>query len=546
MEQRIEADIPILGKVYVNLVDLASQVFNIYKKEDEIIRQKDMSHLGLISKAFKGINHSRYDYLILQCVISELVDNNFKGTTSAQGSIKINKKEYSGNDVIKTWFLLSNFGHCKNTIGDEKTFLLKAIQSKGFKSVLLSPLKNDTELKSWAEKVISDFDYLNFHHILAIRRIYKCLPRRVKDQKTIISVYLNSKSQTYYRSYELNALDVLSLGRDHKGNIEKAVKEGLADPNDCKLSHFLRIELHIDNVREKHLADAIRNSLTVKRGVQNVEASVDYNPFTSVRVIDFYLLETQFELRDFPKFLTNISGILENQLQGTIDNQISQRKSVLVGLEDGATKLGLNINQKKILQESIKQKVIVEFWNQVDEKNISVFKEILWSVLKFHLKDNFYFDIDHHTSKEFRYFGVKSDGKFDSLTEDIKKAVELIQDQDRTHELQQLLKSTKRKFAGTTIACLSRITIYDYSKAPSHRKVTDIDSLLLKFNADEMVLELHESKNTKNPSRDAKRDLKEKLAKTLNENSVGYRIREVKGMGAKIVIKRTSNPKPHI
>ena len=93
MGKRIEENIPILGRVYVNFVELSEKIFDIYLKEGEIERQKNISHLGLIAKAFNGINHSRYEYLILQCVISELAENNFKGTTSAQGSIKINKKE---------------------------------------------------------------------------------------------------------------------------------------------------------------------------------------------------------------------------------------------------------------------------------------------------------------------------------------------------------------------------------------------------------------------------------------------------------------------
>ena len=120
MEKRIEEDIPILGRVNVNLVDLASRIFEIYLNQNEIERQRKTPHLGLISKAFKGINHSRYDYLILQFVVSELVENNFKGTTSAQGNIKINGKSYFGNDI---WFrgifgvyLINMFGHLSQSI----------------------------------------------------------------------------------------------------------------------------------------------------------------------------------------------------------------------------------------------------------------------------------------------------------------------------------------------------------------------------------------------------------------------------------------------
>ncbi|MGB3776953.1 MAG: hypothetical protein WA960_01235 [Tunicatimonas sp.] len=624
IERRIEADIPVLGKVYVNFVNLASQIYALYEKEKEVDRQKDMPHLGLISRASKGINHSRYEYLVLQCVISELVENNFKGTTSAQGSITVDGVKYFGNDIIKTWFLLSNFGHCKNTIGDEKALLLRAVQNRGFKSYLLKPLKEDEELKPWAEGVINDFDYLNFHHILAIIRVYKCLPRKLNDQKKIITIYklllldssltssvanqlqveqlklihsnirslailaldsrnsslpisidilstilsfdfyenryqqtktseifnpmlsmlydmlyLNPKSQTYHRAYELKASATL-LNRNHDACLKEAIESGLANPDDCNLSHFLRTELHIDNVADKNIGDALRKSLTVKREVQSVEASVDYNPFTLIRVMDFYMQRT-FQPNDFPKFLTNIARILEDETKGTIKGQIDNKGPLLNGLYEGMRKINLTEDDENVLQDAVEKRISSEALDQITKKNIPVFKEILWSVLKHHLKDRYYFDIDHHTSKEYNYFGVKFSPGIDLLTKEVEQAIEQTENRDRQHELRQLLKSANRKFEGTTIACLSRTTIYDYSKAPSQRKVTDIDSLLLKFNSDEMILELHESKNTKASASDAKKDLKDKLTKTLN-NSKGYRYRivEVKNMGAKIVIKHST------
>ena len=118
---RIKEDIPILGSVTVNFLDLSNRIYTLYESTEEIKRQKRSPHLGLISHAFRSSSHCRFDYLILQCVISEIIENTFKGTTNAQGSIKVNGKSYLGNDIIKSWILLSNFGHCKNTIGDEKT-----------------------------------------------------------------------------------------------------------------------------------------------------------------------------------------------------------------------------------------------------------------------------------------------------------------------------------------------------------------------------------------------------------------------------------------
>ncbi|NDK55752.1 hypothetical protein [Pontibacter fetidus] len=620
MEKRVEEDIPILGKVYVNFVNLASKMYGIYEKENEIERQKTIPHLGLIARAFKGVNHSRYEYLILQCVISELADNNFKGTTSAQGNIKINGESYFGNDVIKAWFLLSNFGHCKNTVGDEKALLLKAVQQKSFRSYLLSSIK-DIELKEWAKEIIDNFDYIKFHHILSIRRIYRCLARRTDIQKEIISVYklllldssltctianqiqveqlklihnnirdlaiialdsrnsslpinidilstvlsfdfyehryqqtkasqifnpilsllydtlyLNIKSQTHQRAYEINAL--ATLNDDYNLCIEKALSVGLANPEECNLIHFLRAELHIDNVDEKHSGEALRNCLTVKREINNyVEASLDYNPFTSKRVMDFYMVKEQFKGKLLPKFLSNINHILDKQIVGTYSNYISQKLPIIKGIDEGIKKISLEAQDEETLRDSLIESISNEPWELVKEKNIPTFKEILWAVLKYHVKENYYFDIDHHTSKDYNFFGIKLKNGTDLLTDEVNKAISLTSDGDRIHELKQLLKSVNRSFDGTVIACISRITIYDYSKSPDKRKVTDIDSLVLKFNSSKMLLELHESKNTRTPFRDARRDINDKLIKILNKKHSHYKIVEIKNYGAKVVIK---------
>lgn len=57
---RIQEDIPILGKVAVNFLDLSAKLYQHYIKVEEINRQKKTPHLGLISHAFKNSNHSRY------------------------------------------------------------------------------------------------------------------------------------------------------------------------------------------------------------------------------------------------------------------------------------------------------------------------------------------------------------------------------------------------------------------------------------------------------------------------------------------------------
>tara|TARA_R110002012_G_scaffold42418_10_gene115524 strand:+ start:15551 stop:17422 length:1872 start_codon:yes stop_codon:yes gene_type:complete len=620
MERRISEDISVLGKVSVNFSSISSTIFSIYEQENEVARQKSIPHLGLISRAFSGINHTRYEYLILQCVISELAENSFKGTSSAQGDITIDGTKYNGNQILKSWFLLSNFGHCKNTIGDEKALLLKAINRKGFKSHLLKPIK-DKDLKVWSEKVIDNFDYVKFHHILSIRRIYKSLKRRIATQNEIIKIYklylldskqtssianelkveqlkmihknirdlaiisldsrnsslpisidilstvlsfdfyenrfqqtqvselfhpnlsllidnlyLHPKSQTFQRSYEINALKSISTNH-YSGFCDKAINTGLADPSDCHLKHFLRTTFQFDDIEKEDLKENLRLALTVKRGVSNVDSSLDFNPFSSTQVMDFYIDAINFKTKSLPRFLSNIIGILNNQMEDTVKRLVDKRRNITMGIYTEIKKLNLKKEEIEVVMKPAQNAIVDEAWELIQNKNIPAFKGILWAILQFHIKEDYYFDIDHHTYTEFKYFGVKSNNGMDFLTQDIITAIENADDRHRKHELKQLLKSVKRKYEGTTIACLSRINIYDYSKAPSKRKVTDIDSVVLKFNNNNMILEFHEAKNTKNPINDAKKDLKKKFVKILNDNSKGYKLANIKGFGCKVVIK---------
>ena len=156
-----KVNLSFIGNIRVNFYDFSCELIKIYEKENEFERQKSMKHLGVIADVLESSHHSRYEYLMLQCFLIDVIENTYKGTPNAIGSIKIDGKEYSGNSLIKTWFLLSNFGHTFKTIGDEKALLLFTNERKGFKSELISSI-DDQELKNYAIKVIRKLNFSSF------------------------------------------------------------------------------------------------------------------------------------------------------------------------------------------------------------------------------------------------------------------------------------------------------------------------------------------------------------------------------------------------
>lgn len=180
---RKKITLPSLGNVSVNFYCCSAKMFEVYEKLNEFERQKKINHLGLISTELDGAKHTRYEYLMLQCALSDILDKLHKGV-AAQGSLKVDGTPFQGNGLLKCWFMLSNLGHLKYTYGDEKSLIQYALKRPGFRSRLLNPIRSEL-LKSWCVDVIENFKYHKFHYVIAIHRIYKELRRQVETQDEI-------------------------------------------------------------------------------------------------------------------------------------------------------------------------------------------------------------------------------------------------------------------------------------------------------------------------------------------------------------------------
>ncbi len=85
----ISVSLPILGKAKISFYSISAVVIHLYKWCQEFERQKTINHLGLIAHSIEGVKHTRYDYVLLECLLAEILDNFHKGGKDTQGSIKI-------------------------------------------------------------------------------------------------------------------------------------------------------------------------------------------------------------------------------------------------------------------------------------------------------------------------------------------------------------------------------------------------------------------------------------------------------------------------
>ncbi|MFT6907156.1 MAG: hypothetical protein ACJAS1_003831 [Oleiphilaceae bacterium] len=185
--------LPVIGRIRTNFYSCAAKTYEIYLEQNEFERQKGIKHLGLISRVFDSSNHTRYEYLMLQCALVDMVDSLNKGESQiALGALNTTSYSYKGNALLKTWFMLSNYGHCKNTYGDLKALLLFTLSNKLFQKELLATIK-DSSLRNCCKNIIESYDYRRFNYVIAIYRLY--------------TDYFNRQKKTL----QLNALKLLLL-----------------------------------------------------------------------------------------------------------------------------------------------------------------------------------------------------------------------------------------------------------------------------------------------------------------------------------------------
>ena len=171
----IEANLPSLGAYDVRFHKESKEVID-FLGEKEFERLDNINHLGIASYVFTGVNHSRLEYVLLQCALIQLLPRFHKGKEglSLSGKVSIpgqKSKISSCEELLKCWVILSNSGHAQYTYGVERSLLNKACEDSDFLDLLVSDLPAD--LKKYSISIIEDYKDSQFHLILTLRRIAK-------------------------------------------------------------------------------------------------------------------------------------------------------------------------------------------------------------------------------------------------------------------------------------------------------------------------------------------------------------------------------------
>jgi len=176
----LDATLPTFGRTRVFLHSESSRVFDFFGGRLEQNRLDRIPHLGVAARVFTGVSHTRLEYTLLQCANVQLSAKIHRDDADVSLSNKVfldGRKApiSSGEELLKSWILLSSAGHTQWTYGTERSMLILANQDEEFRNELIGRIPLP-DLKRALAKVIDEFNDRRFHYVIAARRILDAEP----------------------------------------------------------------------------------------------------------------------------------------------------------------------------------------------------------------------------------------------------------------------------------------------------------------------------------------------------------------------------------
>ncbi len=192
--RRIQAALPAFGQVEVDFHEESEEVLD-FLRESGIQRLRRVPQLGIAASVFTGVNHSRWEYVLLQCALLMLVGKLNKNNETFALSSKVQlgcgakSKVSSGEELLKSWAILSNSGRPQYTYGVEHALMELVKVDKKF-AAWLADERDKTPLGRWSAEVVRERRGESLHILLAIRRI-RSLPAYDRRKKRLLALLAN-------------------------------------------------------------------------------------------------------------------------------------------------------------------------------------------------------------------------------------------------------------------------------------------------------------------------------------------------------------------
>lgn len=172
--RQIQANLPAIGAFRINLHKESETLIDFFG-EGELARLGRIDHLGAATVVFTGINHTRLEYVLLQCAIAQLVAKLYKDNAelALANSVELDGASQtvsSGEELLKCWAILSNVGHPNWTFTTERALLDGALKNTDLRNWLVSGAV-ERDISNWTHKIIENYDDRYARYLLTLLRL---------------------------------------------------------------------------------------------------------------------------------------------------------------------------------------------------------------------------------------------------------------------------------------------------------------------------------------------------------------------------------------
>ena len=561
------------SNINVNIA-LYSYASELYKELDSINiikREKEVPQLGVI-KVKKKLKKTRYDYIMLQLYLHQLIKNKLQNQLRLTYNNPIKDKEFGtdflykkeeGNptvgDIIQLLTIVYNIGHFYNTFTSSRAIIMMALKNKSFLNMIISS-SQDPRFKEAVNKMIQTKNYQRFHLLnsilileqcdrskqsvlLAIEIIYSYINEdSLSDDnklKYAFSIFRNVRTVSYM-AYDLQIANIpLIIDLCNEDAMVLLLKELLSEYNNNKASNYLvkSITKLLDDGVYNKSSDSIcyyKISRTMVSSLSNDYDFANKNYYYKYFINKESILNKKY-IHNYDYEKTNILKLtFKNDDRYLSEKLLSKLESIhntRVGYYDrfsGEQTILVSIRKNCDSKEKIKAafktlQCIISIVKCCSDANVSDSRYLL-------------------SAKFFLYYLFSENPLVIKPTIDRKKCVICVRgknrriieiqsllknsigNKDAEHEIEFMLDNLKEDKKNDTSLCIPA-SIVVYKKEAIGRKLCEFDGLVIYPTRETRQILFLEAKNTLKKKETGKKCLKNKLEKlSIGFNSEDIRI----------------------
>ena len=450
MGTKLNYQLPIFGKVVIELRNESAFVYEWLTSNPEMRRLKNMKQLGFLERKYPSAHHSKQEYAYLLIHLIKLVhhEKSLKKKFAISRPVIIKKEKLCSSiaELLKCWAFLLQIGHLHGTFPSEKAMLREILSTERNKNNFLDRFRSLNEYPK-IEKIVIGQDYYRISYVFLIWKLLKIKKNKRGDQRKAINkllsialLYLNSEHKSIvsakkiYRmlhriafvlldSYYCDSIFCFNQRRMTSDTIISSMSKGKHENN------LLRLWNNLENYLTQELYKNPQ-SVFIENLAYRALLTSGHKGHSSINTLlgnCLHYVNSQYEEKTFDRYLKKYNISLNQELLYSEHLLLSLIGLDMFSLELSVDKIRQIINKKSdylnfdISKNQLTNNCEVRIFLKDVSINIHVIKKLLPFLLKSSLKShrNFKSRYSGKILKVFKIisgpFGFPNDENFSSL-----------------------------------------------------------------------------------------------------------------------------------